>query len=99
RFFRCVNFAGWYNARYSEVTQKLQALHIEAISDADLLQWVQDKQEVEVVDLVLRLRDKMMTAETEKLPLSPETLTKLHGHMEGIIETLPDDLRSVLKSS
>ncbi|XP_076359066.1 protein DENND6A [Tachypleus tridentatus] len=99
RFFRCVNFAGWYNTRYSEVTQKLQALHIEAISDADLLQWVQDKQEVQVVDLVLRLRDKMMTAETEKLPLSPETLSKLHGHMEGIIETLPDDLRSVLKSS
>lgn len=34
RFFRGANFAGWYNARYKEVVQKLQGLHIQAISDA-----------------------------------------------------------------
>jgi len=34
RFFRSPNFSGWFNARYKEVTQKLQVLHDEALSDA-----------------------------------------------------------------
>ncbi|XP_067124662.1 protein DENND6A [Centruroides vittatus] len=99
RFFRCVNFGGWYDARYKEVSQKLQALHMEAMSDANLTQWIRDKQEVEIVDLVLRLRDKLATAENESLPLMSETVKKLQDHLENIIDTLPDDLKRVLKSS
>jgi hypothetical protein len=34
RFFRSPNFSGWFNARYREVSQKLQALQLEALSDA-----------------------------------------------------------------
>jgi hypothetical protein len=34
RFFRSSNFSGWFNARYREVSQKLQALQLEALSDA-----------------------------------------------------------------
>lgn len=99
QFFRCINFAGWYNTRYEEVANKLQALHLEAISDANLLRWIQDKEEVEVVDLVLRLKDKLAAASKENLPLAESTVEKLQGHMEDIIETLPDDLRGVLKAS
>ncbi|UYV73994.1 DENND6A, partial [Cordylochernes scorpioides] len=97
RFFRSANFSGWYNARHAEVTQKLQALHIEAISDADLLQWIRDKQEVEIVDLVLKLREKLSTA--EQLPLLPQTVHKINLHLEGILSTLPEDLRHVLAQS
>lgn len=99
QFFRCTNFAGWFNARYEEVSQKLQALHLEAMSDADLVQYVRDKEEVEVVDLVLRLKDKLAAASREELPISESIVEKLQGHMAGIIETLPDDLRGVLKTS
>lgn len=98
QFFRCTNFAGWFNTRYEEVSQKLQALHLEAMSDADLISWVRGKEEVEVVDLVLRLKDKLAAASREELPVSETTVEKLQGHMAGIIETLPDDLRGVLKS-
>lgn len=94
-----MNFGGWYDTRYKEVSQKLQALHMEAMSDANLTQWIQDKQEVEIVDLVLRLRDKLATAENEHIPLMSETVKKLQDHLESIIDTLPDDLKRVMKSS
>lgn len=34
KFFRSRNFNSWYNTRYKELSQKLQALHTEALSNA-----------------------------------------------------------------
>jgi len=34
KFFRSCNFSAWYNARYREVSQKLQTLQLQALSDA-----------------------------------------------------------------
>lgn len=99
KFFRCSNFSGWYNSRYREACQKLQALHVEAISDADPLCWMQDKQEVEVVDLVLRLKDKLTSGESGNLPLTPHTMDKLRDHVRTIVSRLPEDLQQVLASS
>ncbi|XP_035232401.1 protein DENND6B-like [Stegodyphus dumicola] len=97
RFFRSANFAGWYNTRYKEVVHKLQGLHIQAISDANMLEWIQDKQEVEVVDLVLRLRNKLVAAESGNFSLPDKTIDKLQSHVNNIIKTLPEDLQNVLK--
>uniref|UniRef100_A0A8C5BS89 DENN/MADD domain containing 6B n=1 Tax=Gadus morhua TaxID=8049 RepID=A0A8C5BS89_GADMO len=60
RFFRSPNFDGWYRLRRREMTQKLESLHLEAVCDADLVGWTKDKSEVEVVDLVLKLREKLV---------------------------------------
>ena len=43
------------------MNHKLSVLHLEALCNADLLQWTSDKQEVQVVDLVLKLREKMVS--------------------------------------
>lgn len=99
RFFRSTNFNGWYNARFREVNKKLQALQLQALSDADLKHWVQDKQEVEVVDMILRIRNKLEQSEAEELPLSDTTREQLRLRMADIICTLPDDLKVVLKTS
>lgn len=34
KFFRCPNFKAWFNSRYTELTMKLQALQLEALSNA-----------------------------------------------------------------
>lgn len=34
KFFRSPNFSGWYNSRYKGMSQKLQILQLEALSDA-----------------------------------------------------------------
>ncbi|VDI55569.1 Hypothetical predicted protein [Mytilus galloprovincialis] len=98
RFFRSSNFEGWYKFRQHEVNQKLQVLHLEAICEANLLDWIQDKQEVEIVDLILRIREKLTFATNNNLVVNMENVNKLQKHLQGIISSLPEDLQSVLKS-
>ncbi|XP_041059586.1 protein DENND6B isoform X2 [Carcharodon carcharias] len=60
RFFKSPNFDGWFRMRYQEMCKKLEILHLEVLCEADLLMWVREKSEVEVVDLILKLREKLM---------------------------------------
>ncbi|KAL8583447.1 hypothetical protein ACOMHN_044806 [Nucella lapillus] len=53
RYFKSPNFEGWYYQRQREVNQKLQVLHMDALCDCNLEEWIQDKEEVEIVDLIL----------------------------------------------
>lgn len=96
KFFVTANFQGWFRYRQQEVHQKLEALHTEAICQADLLTWMQDKQEVEVVDLVLRLREKLVCIQKNEVPLSQDVTVKLRNSLESVINALPSDLQSVL---
>ncbi|RXM98015.1 Protein DENND6B [Acipenser ruthenus] len=96
RFFRSPNFDGWYSQRHKEMTQKLECLHLEIICEADLLVWIKDKSEVELVDLVLKLREKLVKAHHQQLPVREEVLQKLELYIETIISSLPEDLQVVL---
>ncbi|XP_071764325.1 protein DENND6B [Centroberyx gerrardi] len=96
RFFRSPNFDGWYRLRHKEMTQKLECLHLEVVCDADLLGWTKDKSEVEIVDLILKLREKLMKARRQQLPVKEGVLDKLDGYIQTIISSLPEDLQTVL---
>ena len=62
--------------------------------------WLQGKREVEVVDMVLRLREKLNVALAEEtLPVSPQTRLHLQGQLDTVLQSLTEDLRSVLKAS
>ncbi|MEQ2215412.1 hypothetical protein XENOCAPTIV_000704, partial [Xenoophorus captivus] len=63
----------------------------------DLQQRIQKHTEVEVVDLVLKLKDKLSQAEREQLPVRPGTLSKLQSHIEAVILALPEDLQGILQ--
>ncbi|MEE6501793.1 hypothetical protein FKM82_004324 [Ascaphus truei] len=95
-FLRSPNFDGWFRMRRKEMTQKLEALHLEALCDEDLLIWVQKRTEVEAVDLVLKLKNKLVQAEREHLPVKANTLERLRSHVETIIQELPEDLQGIL---
>ncbi|KFP72061.1 Protein DENND6B, partial [Acanthisitta chloris] len=96
RFFRSPNFDGWYRQRQREMTQKLEALHLEAICGADIVAWMKDKSEVEIVDLVLKLREKLVRARCQHLPVKEETLQRVSLYIDTIIGSLPEDLQAVL---
>uniref|UniRef100_A0AAZ3S9C4 UDENN domain-containing protein n=1 Tax=Oncorhynchus tshawytscha TaxID=74940 RepID=A0AAZ3S9C4_ONCTS len=96
QFLRCPNFDGWFRNRRREMMKKLEALHLEAVCEEDLQVRVQQHTEVETVDLVLKLKDKLTQAEREQLPLRPGTLTKLQAHIDSVILSLPDDLQGIL---
>ncbi|XP_043944503.1 protein DENND6B [Protopterus annectens] len=96
RFFRSANFDGWYRMRLKEMSQKLETLHLEVICEADLAAWIKDKSEVEIVDLVIKLREKLVKARCQHLPVKEGTFQKLELYIDTIIGSLPQDLQSVL---
>nr|XP_006976206.1 protein DENND6B isoform X2 [Peromyscus maniculatus bairdii] len=96
RFFRSPNFDGWYRQRHKEMAQKLEALHLEAICEANLEAWMKDKSEVEVVDLVLKLREKLVRAQGHQLPVKEVTLHRAQLYIDTVIGSLPKDLQAVL---
>ncbi|XP_012504219.1 PREDICTED: protein DENND6B isoform X1 [Propithecus coquereli] len=96
RFFKSPHFDGWYRQRHREMAQKLEALHLEAICEADIESWMKDKSEVEVVDLVLKLREKLVRAQAHQLPVKEATLQRAQLYIEMVICSLPKDLQAVL---
>ncbi|XP_066527882.1 DENN/MADD domain containing 6Aa [Hoplias malabaricus] len=96
QFLKSPNFDGWFRNRRKEMMQKLEALHLEALCDENLQQRVQKHTEVETVDLVLKLKDKLAQAEREQLPVRAGTLAKLQAHIDSVILSLPEDLRGIL---
>lgn len=65
--------------------------------EQDLERWVSSRTEVEVVDMVLRLRSKLSDA--DDLPVSQHTREQLQAHLNTLFMALPEDLRSVLHAS
>ncbi|XP_041347796.1 protein DENND6A-like [Gigantopelta aegis] len=98
RFFRSSNFEGWYNERQKDVNQKLEILHMEVLCSANLLEWIHNKEEVEIVDLILRLREKLTFAYNNQLLVAKDCVEKLQRHLDSISSALPEDLQSVLKT-
>ncbi|KAM8778440.1 protein DENND6B isoform 4-T4 [Rhynchonycteris naso] len=96
RFFKSPNFDGWYRQRRKEMAHKLEALHLESICEANIETWMQGKSEVEVVDLVLKLREKLVRAQSHHLPVKEETLQRAQLYIEMVIGSLPKDLQAVL---
>ncbi|XP_063068469.1 protein DENND6B [Engraulis encrasicolus] len=96
RFFRSHNFDGWYRLRLREMTQKVESLHLEVICDADLLAWTKEKSEVEIVDLILKLREKLLRARRHQLGVEEQLLGRLESSIHTVIGSLPDDLQELL---
>lgn len=59
RFFNSANFKGWYETRHRELQRTLQSIQLQALSGADLNQWAQGKQEVEIIDMIIKLKEKL----------------------------------------
>jgi len=97
RFLRTPNFDSWFKLRNQEANRKLHALQMEALSQSDMVGWLRGKREVEVVDMVLRLREKLDAASSGEapLPISPQTRHHLQTQLQTVLASLPDDLRTV----
>uniref|UniRef100_A0A8C7E763 DENN domain containing 6B n=1 Tax=Naja naja TaxID=35670 RepID=A0A8C7E763_NAJNA len=95
RFFKSPNFDGWFRQRHQEMRHKLEALHLEAIAEANVRAWMVDKSEAEAVDLVLKLREKLVTR-SQGLPAREETLQRVCQHIAVVVRSLPKDLQATL---
>ena len=60
--------------------------------------WMEGKEEVQLVDMVLRIRNKLAEASDQNLPVPDIINEQLLGHVEKILKTLPQDLQLVLQT-
>ncbi|XP_060516029.1 protein DENND6A [Cylas formicarius] len=99
KFFRSPNFTAWFHTRYTELTLKLQALQLEALATADLKSWVQDRDEVEIMDMVLKIKANIGKCDETKIPIGNTVKPQLSQRLDDIVASLPDDLKNILEIS
>lgn len=94
RFFNSPNFRGWYNSRHRDLQLTLQDLQLQALSVANLEKWAQDKQEVEIIDMILKLKQKMnlFTDNTN----NSTTQELIRAQINCMKDLLPNDLKNVV---
>lgn len=107
KFFRSANFRGWYESRRMEQLEKLETLHQETLAKENLRKWIVGKQEVEVVDLILCIKQKLQLPVTSNSTLTPpepaihvtikkDVRDQLMKQLDELIDCLPDDLKMIL---
>lgn len=110
RFYNSPNFRGWYDSRHKELQLTLQDLQLQALSEANLEQWARDKQEVEIIDMILKLKQKLNlcdenlfnessggncnTTNTANAPTS--TRDQILAQINCMKELLPNDLKNIV---
>ncbi|KAH8362538.1 hypothetical protein KR084_013066 [Drosophila pseudotakahashii] len=99
RFFRSPNFRGWYEARHRELQLTLQDLQLQALSEANLEHWAHDKQEVEIIDMILKLKQKLNLygdKQGTQLDGINGTQQQIRAQIECMKGLLPPDLKNVV---
>lgn len=99
RFLLSSNFEGWFASKREEVQSKLEALHLEVLCKEDWPRWTQGRQEVEIVDLVLRMKEKLNLIGNGSIVARAELVERLQGHLVRVVASLPEDLQMVLNCS
>lgn len=88
RFFNSPNFKGWYETRHRELQRTLQSIQLQALSGADLNQWAQGKQEVEIIDMIIKLKQKLnLSSISENLNYSNSNMDSSCNNEEIIVGT------------
>lgn len=95
KFFNSSNFYSWYSERKGEIDRKLWTLHMESFLDVDLPELLKTKDEVEVVDMIIFLKRRLVQAakKTPDYQLSKNNMNHYEFKLAELINTLPDDLR------
>eukprot|EP01137_Pigoraptor_chileana_P010454 Opistho-2@60123 len=96
KFIASPNFIVWYRARQSEANDRLRSIYLELLCQADVGTWMRGKAEIEVVDLLLRLREELTNPKSRRV-MTPKMADALGGHIDTIVSNLPEDLRNSLQ--
>ena len=70
---------------------------MESLAESNIITWMTDKEEVQLVDMVLRIRAKLTEATSQNLALPDIVRERLEKHVDTIVKTLPSDLHAVLQ--
>jgi len=97
KFFHTSNFKNWLQQKESEVEKKLAIIHLESLCEYDVSKWLKDKQEIEIIDQYIHLREKLELLEKFEIALEPTLKDKLYEILKIILDSLPNDIQILLK--
>jgi hypothetical protein len=96
KFVSCSNFDSWLKSRLEDVDRELRESHLEMLCNTDLSQdIISTRQQVEVVDLVLKLQDKLKDLDGK----NNEKRRKLQNQLNSVMRSVDDELKSLLLSN
>ncbi|KHN72432.1 Protein DENND6B [Toxocara canis] len=96
RFMASKNFEGWLRCRRKDVDRQLRAAHLEVLCNADFSPEVlQGRHQVEIVDLVLKLCDRIRGQDA----FVGGVRDRLQSQLATIMQSVDDELKSVLLSN
>ena len=96
RFVETNNFESWLKSRMEDVDRQLQNTHLEVLCNTDLSREnISTRQQVEVVDLVLKIRDKLKDLDNKQ----HEKKQKLQSQLNSVMRSVDDELKSILLSN
>uniref|UniRef100_A0AC34QHB4 UDENN domain-containing protein n=1 Tax=Panagrolaimus sp. JU765 TaxID=591449 RepID=A0AC34QHB4_9BILA len=96
KFVETKNFAGWLKSRMEDVDQQLRDTHLEILCNTDLSREnISTREQVEIVDLVLKIRDKLKDLDVKQ----HEKKQKLQSQLNSVLRSVDDELKSLLLSN
>lgn len=96
KFVQTPNFEGWLTSRMEDVDRQLRDTHLEVLCNTDLSsENISTRQQVEVVDLVLKIRDKLKDLDKKQ----EEKKIKLQSQLNSVLRSVDDELKSLLLSN
>ncbi|VDK73365.1 unnamed protein product [Onchocerca ochengi] len=96
KFTTSLNFQDWLSRRKADLERQLRLLHLEMLCSADFSRETLHKRpQVEVVDLVLKLNDRIQNLDEA----SESSRIRLQSQISAILSSVDDDLKSVLLSN
>jgi hypothetical protein len=95
RFLKSTNFGGWLRQRQSEANSLFLKLYLEIVVETDLDPWIKGASEVEVVNLLMRIREALQRALSLNV-VPPAVMADIQTQLTKIMQSLPDDLQRSL---
>ncbi|CAG8464033.1 2903_t:CDS:10 [Paraglomus brasilianum] len=112
QFLKCGNFATWLHQRTIEAQSELRRRYLQVLCEDDVRKWMFGKDEVELIDLLVRIKDELKTPMqttdagqqistrsadiTDNSLLTAKQRDKLKVQARILVSGLPKDLRDSL---
>uniref|UniRef100_A0A158R609 UDENN domain-containing protein n=1 Tax=Syphacia muris TaxID=451379 RepID=A0A158R609_9BILA len=96
KFMLSKNFEGWLRSRQKDIARQLRLSYIEVLCKTDFsAEILQEKQQVEIVDLVLKISNYIESLSDTQIELR----RKLQSQLRTILQSVDDELKTLLLSN
>uniref|UniRef100_A0A1I7ZM86 UDENN domain-containing protein n=1 Tax=Steinernema glaseri TaxID=37863 RepID=A0A1I7ZM86_9BILA len=97
RFLNSANFYGWLRSRLDDVDRQLRAIHLDVLCSSEFSKdSISSRHDVEIVDLVLKIRDRLV--EMDPVTQSDRRI-QLQAQLSKVLSSVDDELKSLLLSN